>query len=124
MIKYEDYISDNDLYIKNILTFIKPGDQVKVNDSYFLRIPEQHKLIHKNILLPPIINKINEWINNLAEQHIFLIEKACKKNLPEYNYALLKPKLYLAIKFIYNLYYSIKFLVYLLKKRLFGKHYF
>lgn len=107
---YENLITGYPKSIKSVALLLgaDPGT-LQTNGDLYSRMPENHLLIHRNIVNPPNIERIHAWRENLSENERQLLEISSKQILQKLNYECLylqlkKPRLY----FVFSIQY-IKF---------------
>lgn len=84
MVKYEDLIKNTSNVINEIHTFLtgkrhaETPDQNQVDQKYFLKIPEEQKILHPNIRKGPLLDRIDAWKNEISFAEQYFYEKtAC-----------------------------------------------
>ena len=85
--------------------------------AVYQRLPESHKKIHENILLPPTKSIVNVWENKLSNNTIQFIEFISRKYLLKSGYTLKNHIDWLNLIYLLIV-HSFMYIVFRLKKRL------
>jgi len=89
VIKYENLMGDKDYELNKILDFLGSNRMKKMdNKDYSKRIPNLQKSLHKNIDLPPLVERINAWQDKLSKSEILAIQKIAGDALSKSGYKL------------------------------------
>ena len=122
VIQFENLVTDTNTLLNQILGHLMlPINQQDKTSDYFSRLPEEHKVIHQNILKNPISNKINDWIEQIDKQSLLIIESTTKTYMQEYNYNPVSlKKITIQLVFLY-IYYFLKFFPLLFLRKFFYK---
>ena len=89
VIKYENLMGDKDYELNKILDFLGSNRMKKINNKgYSKRIPNLQKSLHKNIDLPPLVERINAWQDKLSKSEILAIQKIAGDALSKSGYKL------------------------------------
>jgi hypothetical protein len=109
---YPESLKELALYLHINLIIFRPGSEL------YDRIPESHKRIHENILLPPVKLKIHAWKNSLSERIIRQLQHISSRYILKAGYTLEKysNKAGIAI-YLSLLYQYIEYILYRFVKR-------
>lgn len=83
VVHYENLISNTNQVFGRIISELKISsfDYLSGNGDFFERLPDHHKLIHKNIDKNPILERLSAWKQQLSDEEIYIIQKVSRKYL-------------------------------------------
>ncbi|MFX0124902.1 MAG: sulfotransferase [Candidatus Hodarchaeota archaeon] len=91
VIKYEDLVSNTDYEIKKLLTFLDSNLRKDLAaKSYFEKIPQKEKHLHKNVKSEALEKRIYAWRDELSKAEVMIIERILGNVLIRYGYELTK----------------------------------
>jgi len=120
IIKYEDLIQDPFVTISNLIKKLGIMQTVgkPVKSDLFTRLPEEQREMHKNIIFDANPSKIFNFISNLSQIEIALIEKIARTQLIKNNYKLINPHINLLWFNLIRNWLYLKYLYKILKEKI------
>jgi protein-tyrosine sulfotransferase len=88
LVKYEDYISNPELELSKICTFLNIEYTSKMLSNEIINLGDSHLSHHQNIQKPIDISTVYKWKTELNKSQIVCINKSIKRELMAFNYIL------------------------------------
>lgn len=111
LVYYENILNNIETEIEAVLNFFEVHNQDRDDhSSYYQKIPESQKYLHKNVEGSLFPQRSTAWKNELENEEIFFLQSVLKKDLKDKKYAFVKiqfkdiPKKLYLIKLLWAFY--------------------
>jgi len=86
IIKYEEFIENEDFIIGKVLSFLNGSDEKIISSNYYDKIPKSQKHLHENINAGFIKNRIDAWVAELHPIEIAFLNRVLKTEILDNGY--------------------------------------